>query len=135
MSENRKCWYCGSEPIVWHDDANLFAECPNEDCPNYGDNGFEALVLSVWNTRTIEDALQKRIDELEEELDCMHKRFRKPTHGSCCTCQRCGQFYDDCRCSLDDAADEIVELRTKIADLEKQLASYKKFCSAIMREE
>ena len=67
MSENRKCWYCGSEPIVWHDDANLFAECPNEDCPNYGDNGFEALVLSVWNTRPLEDALQKRIDELESE--------------------------------------------------------------------
>jgi hypothetical protein len=69
MSENRKCWYCGSEPMVWHDDANLFAECPNEDCPNYGDNGFEALVLSVWNTRPLEDALQKEVDKLCVELN------------------------------------------------------------------
>jgi hypothetical protein len=23
---------------------------------------------------------------------------RKPTHGPCCTCQTCGQFYDDCIC-------------------------------------
>ena len=23
---------------------------------------------------------------------------RKPTHGPCCTCQDCGNFYDDCVC-------------------------------------
>ena len=23
---------------------------------------------------------------------------RKPTHGSCCTCQECGQVHDECIC-------------------------------------
>ena len=29
---------------------------------------------------------------------------RKPTHGPCCTCQTCGQCYDDCRCDCVDMA-------------------------------
>ncbi len=24
--------------------------------------------------------------------------FRKPTHGSCCTCQHCGHYFDNCQC-------------------------------------
>jgi hypothetical protein len=83
MSENRKCWYCGSEPMVWHDDVNLFAECPNKDCPNYGDNGFEALVLSVWNTRPIEDALQARIDELQRKLDFIETYRQEQSQIGC----------------------------------------------------
>ena len=27
---------------------------------------------------------------------------RKPDHGSCCTCQKCGYFYDDCICHVVD---------------------------------
>lgn len=27
---------------------------------------------------------------------------RKPDHGSCCTCQQCGYFYDDCICHVVD---------------------------------
>lgn len=23
---------------------------------------------------------------------------KKPTHGSCCTCQKCGYYHDDCVC-------------------------------------
>ena len=31
---------------------------------------------------------------------------RKPTHGPCCTCQDCGQFYEnDCRCDCKDVAE------------------------------
>jgi len=149
MSDLKPCPFCGGTLETRIDSTfniHYAVHVPdNVDCPLSNDEYLWANplmrdmnkedLINKLNTRIIEDALQKRIDELEEELDCMHKRFRKPTHGSCCTCQRCGQFYDDCRCSLDDAADEIVELRTKIADLEKQLASYKKFCSAIMREE
>lgn len=44
------------------------------------------------------------IDDMEpgKELDAliaekiMGWKFRKPTHGSCCTCQRCGRDYDTC---------------------------------------
>lgn len=24
--------------------------------------------------------------------------IQKPTHGTCCTCQKCGQGHDDCQC-------------------------------------
>ena len=24
---------------------------------------------------------------------------RKPSHGSCCSCQKCGYFYDECVCA------------------------------------
>ena len=26
--------------------------------------------------------------------------FRKPEHGSCCTCQTCGHYHDDCVCCV-----------------------------------
>jgi len=74
------------------------------------------------------DAVMKRIDrlidenaELRAKLEAaekemaLHRRWhRKPTHGPCCTCQRCGLDYDTCRCSLDDVADENAELRAKL---------------------
>jgi hypothetical protein len=28
----------------------------------------------------------------------MGKPWKKPTHGTCCICQRCGYSYDDCQC-------------------------------------
>lgn len=31
--------------------------------------------------------------------------FRKPTHGTCCTCQVCGYGYDDCLCGLSEDLD------------------------------
>lgn len=48
-------------------------------------------------------------DELQAgpELDAliaemMGSPFRKPTHGSCCTCQTCGHYYDECQCGYGD---------------------------------
>lgn len=33
------------------------------------------------------------------ENKCTYKHEKRiPTHGSCCTCQDCGQGYDDCVC-------------------------------------
>lgn len=40
------------------------------------------------------------------------KRIRTPGHGPCCTCQACGENYDDCRCDLDDVADDLEISRT-----------------------
>ena len=45
---------------------------------------FEAITLSV-------EAKEKEIREL--------LKTRKPGHGSCCTCQGCGFYHDDCECS------------------------------------
>jgi hypothetical protein len=36
-------------------------------------------------------------------------------HGACCTCQRCGKFYDECRCDLDEVVDENEALKAKLA--------------------
>ena len=59
------------------------------------------------------------IDEMEagSELDALMAQlmghpFRKPTHGTCCTCQICGHNYDDCQCGYGDdigMAWEVVE--------------------------
>ena len=56
------------------------------------------------------EALETVLAALEQAQgeNALHKRWhRKPTHGPCCTCQKCGLDYDTCRCSLDDVADEL----------------------------
>lgn len=71
-------------------------------------------------------ALKERAEKAEERTEKAEERARKwerirtPTHGSCCTCQRCGQFYDDCRCDLDEAADECVQLRAAVERLTRE---------------
>lgn len=43
------------------------------------------------------------------------------SHGPCCTCQRCGKHYDDCRCDLDDVVDALDAAKKRIAELERAL--------------
>lgn len=50
--------------------------------------------------------------ERAERDEAPWRRIRTLTHGSCCTCQACGQFYDDCRCDL-----EVVHLKADNARL------------------
>ncbi len=41
--------------------------------------------------------------------------FRKPTHGTCCTCQKCGWANDGiCACENNRVLNEIEEMTTKI---------------------
>ena len=63
---------------------------------------------------------------LEAELTDMTKArdqwkgfatHRIPTHGPCCTCQRCGLDHDACRCDLDDVAAELETAQQEIARL------------------
>lgn len=37
---------------------------------------------------------QGLIQEKAEKIECI-----KPTHGNCCTCQKCGQAHDECVCT------------------------------------
>jgi len=60
--------------------------------------------------KTDEELLIATIESQKAEI-AKWKRIRTPTHGSCCTCQACGAFYDDCRCDLDDMADDVVQLQ------------------------
>lgn len=61
MSEELKpCPFCGKEPRIV---IGKYATCETEGCPT------EAIAVPVkkWNSRPVEDALQKRIAELEAE--------------------------------------------------------------------
>jgi hypothetical protein len=40
------------------------------------------------------------------ERDAAYKRHENWKHGTCCTCQRCGKWFDDCRCELDEVIAE-----------------------------
>lgn len=35
----------------------------------------------------------------------------KPTHGSCCTCQDCGFYHDDCHCQSNELWDALGKMR------------------------
>lgn len=34
----------------------------------------------------------------------------KPTHGSCCTCQDCGYYHDECVCSHNELLFELAKI-------------------------
>ena len=62
--------------------------------------------------------LEEYIAELEAEIKKMKEYFHKPQHGSCCTCQKCGHIYDECRCDFDETYDENDILTARNAELE-----------------
>lgn len=79
MSEEKlkPCPFCGKEPYVG---KTGYAGCVNGDtymddkriydtCPITG----EAMTKEQWNSRPIEDALRKRVEELEAE----NKKLKK----------------------------------------------------------
>jgi len=37
-------------------------------------------------------------------------KTRKPTHGTCCTCQNCGEGYDDCICDHNEVLGKLLNL-------------------------
>jgi hypothetical protein len=128
MSEMKPCPFCGSKALTnifldYEDIENLPTNviddyepevtCENERCI-YG----WWLSPKDWNTRPIEDALNARIAELEGEIAKMKKYFHKPAHGTCCTCQKCGHTYDECRCDFDEALDDLDKANARIAELE-----------------
>ncbi len=61
-----------------------------------------------------------RNEKLEKEVQ-KWQRIRTPTHGPCCTCQACGQHYDDCRCDLDEVGDELTQTKSNLQKLETEI--------------
>jgi Lar family restriction alleviation protein len=138
MSELKPCPYCGGEdaynvylPDPYSRDQYAWVNCKTcnasggqfvqrvyPDDKSFSRNEMELESTKLWNTRPIEDELRKHIAALEEELTKMKKYFRKPTHGACCTCQKCGHSYDECRCDLDETVDELENANKRIAMLE-----------------
>jgi len=73
------------------------------------------------------------LDYVKELETAARRGHIKPTHGSCCICQRCGRDYDDCRCDLDDTVDENEKLKAKNAELEVDNAKLSKFRSLCLK--
>lgn len=53
--------------------------------------------LKASNKDFIKQTLAKEKAKMIEEMEGQIK-IRKPTHGTCCTCQVCGYDKDDCYC-------------------------------------
>lgn len=77
----------------------------------------------LWMLHTDCTELETRLADMTKERD-KWRRIRTPTHGTCCTCQACGVGYDDCRCDLDDVADDLVRMT-------KERDDYKDRCDAL----
>ena len=69
MNELKPCPFCGKEPAI----DNNFAICVNDDCEL--SDYWSGLEDCSWNTRPIEDALNARIAELEEECASLGVRL------------------------------------------------------------
>lgn len=68
MSELKPCPFCGKKPNPnWTDES--YIECTNRKCSVYG----YGMSTGDWNTRPIEDALNKRIAELERDFDMLFR--------------------------------------------------------------
>jgi hypothetical protein len=70
MSDELKaCPFCGKKPNPnWTDES--YIECTNRKCSVYG----YGMSTGGWNTRPIEDALQARIAELENQLELCNEQ-------------------------------------------------------------
>lgn len=65
----------------------------------------------------------EKLEAENEKLKACLRGHKKPGHGPCCTCQRCGRHYDECRCDLDDFLDEKEMLEAENKELAKKLES------------
>ena len=95
MSELKPCPFCGKEPAI----DNNFAICVNDDCEL--SDYWSGLEDCSWNTRPIEDALNARIAELEEENDRLQD----------------GWFRDETICPDGSLRPKVSDLLNRIAEL------------------
>ena len=74
---------------------------------------------------------ERAIAEKDREI-AKWRRIRTPTHGNCCTCQKCGLDHDSCRCDIDDVCDELDQLKLAYQQLMKQAIDYAENMIAVM---
>ena len=91
-----------------------------EECIRDDQTSQPLNVLSHMGVSFVEKAVkwyQQQLATITQERD-EWKRWaihRVPTHGTCCTCQRCGLDHDSCRCDLDEVCDELDKLKQQLA--------------------
>ena len=99
MSEElRPCPFCGTLPRantwIFRGISETRYFCPNQECPL----SVRAVTLERWNSRPIEDELQKRIAELEEAIKGHDpfEEFPPKERGFECSVVVLGKFeYED----------------------------------------
>ena len=91
MSGLKACPFCGEPPVVG---LNGYPRCP---IPGIGTHA-GGMTVEEWQTRPLEDALQKRVEELEK-LSNAHKKL------ACLVDQQ----QIDLRASISKAVEEIEE--------------------------
>lgn len=111
MSELKACPFCGSKAekhkyTMLGEDFKV-AYCPNEDCYFH----HRTASIADWNTRPIEDALDKRIAELEGVIKADNERLIRAglTVG----------LYSGCD-TAETMAEVILASRDRIAELETE---------------
>jgi len=57
------------------------------------------------------------LEEYSELKSFRHIETRKPTHGSCCTCQNCGFDNDECVCLSNEIVDLLIKHQIKPLDI------------------
>ncbi len=60
--------------------------------------------------QTIKEHLLDALVEAGHLASARPQPTRRPTHGPCCTCQRCGHDYDSCVCEGNDMLQVIDEV-------------------------
>jgi len=104
MSELKLCSYCKSVPQAntWtlHGISETRYFCPNPECPH----SVRTVTLEEWDTRPIEDELNKRIVELSQAVGLI--TTLKPT------------MVMDVDHPLDMAKEVVEHVTTRIAELE-----------------
>jgi chromosome segregation ATPase len=95
-----------------------------EALPRFGEQEIKRLEQSYKDQLETNVKLIENLKRLQNELQ-KWQRIRKPTHGPCCTCQRCGQLYDDCRCDLDETVDELEQTKSNLKRLRDAVDKFK----------
>jgi hypothetical protein len=85
MSELKLCPFCGSKTIF--SKGGLFAKCSNPKCVL----SKTVIFLPHWQTRPLEDALSKQLDEL---IQMVHKIYKGR------------EILDTDYCTMDNAIDD-----------------------------
>ena len=114
--EAERCTDCDepTERAGKGDDSLYTNEGVGPFCEQCFGDGDAIDMREAWladKARTIKSRTD-RIAALEAEVG-KWKRIRANTHGNCCQCQACGEDHDDCRCDLDELADDNTTLRAE----------------------
>ena len=72
-------------------------------------HGETAMTRAEWDAMT-----PRQRDALVAEK-VMGTPFRKPSHGTCCSCQDCGHFYDECLCGFTTTPNGMMAVMEKMS--------------------